>query len=334
MKSTQSVGLLFPGQGAQYPQMASGLYRHSRIFTAHMDRAFEQLSELGTALRNVWLDPEPGPGFDDVMCAQPLLYAVNYALGAMVLDWGVEPSVLIGHSVGELAAATLAGVLSFDTGLALMRDRVTNFADTPPGGMLVVAAGQAEIQPLLFGSLAVAALNSANQTLVAGTRSELDELRITLRAKRISSLGCRAEQAFHSSLVAEAAARTLDAWRGVTLSPPRIPIHSTHLGAPLDAATATDPEFWAAHPATPVLFWPVLDELLHTRELMLVEAGPGQSLSMLARRHPAVIAGRSEVFAVLPARSAGPEAERAAAGAAMYQLAAAGHLTRPAALPA
>lgn len=156
------VALLFPGQGAQYPRMAAGLYGHYAAFTAVMDRAFQLLGDQGPALRADWLSQAPSVRYDDVTQAQPLLYAVNCALGQQVLSWGVEPAVLLGHSVGEMAAATLAGVFGFTTGMTLMRDRMTVFAQTPPGGMLAVAASVDEVGPYLDGSeVAVAAVNAA-----------------------------------------------------------------------------------------------------------------------------------------------------------------------------
>jgi len=116
------VALLFPGQGAQHPRMAAGLYGHYAAFTAVMDRAFGLLGDAGPELRADWLSDRPSARFDDATQAQPLLYAVNCALGQQVLSWGVEPAALLGHSVGEMTAATLAGVFGFTSGMTLMRE--------------------------------------------------------------------------------------------------------------------------------------------------------------------------------------------------------------------
>ncbi|GAB3888118.1 hypothetical protein GCM10029964_055230 [Kibdelosporangium lantanae] len=310
MPTPARVALLLPGQGAQSPRMAAGLYGRDDRFTSTMDQAFDLLGDLGPAIRADWLADRPSRRFDDVTRSQPLLYAIDYALGRMVLDWGVEPAAMLGHSVGEMVAATLADVLTFPEGVRLMRDRVRHYADTPPGGMLAVAAAVEDVAPLLTGRLAVAAVNARQQTMVAGEQAELDALVEALRAKGITCMKARARQAFHSPVVADAALRTVDGFRDVSLSAPRWPIYSSHLGALLTPEQATDPVFWAMLPTMTVQFWPTLDLLLRTEDVLLVEAGPGQGLATIARQHPAVRSGRSDVVSLLPARSGRPDADR------------------------
>lgn len=327
MPKHRRVALLFPGQGSQYPRMAAGLYGRSEVFTAVLDEAFELLGGQGAGIREDWLAEEPSPLFDDVTRAQPLLYAVDYALGRMVLDWGVEPVAMLGHSVGEMVAATLADVLSFPDGIRLMIDRVQQYSDTPPGGMLAVAASVGEVTPFLTGTLAIAAVNAVQQTMVAGAREELAAVTRSLRAAGFTCLPTRARQGFHSPVVAEASARSIDAWRSVRLAPPRRPVYSAHLSALLDAESATDPVFWAIQPATTVAFWPTLDLMLREQtDLLLLEAGPGQSLSTLARRHRSVSSGPCDAVALLPARAGRPDADVRCVRDAARRLAAEGHV--------
>ncbi|GAA0494743.1 acyltransferase domain-containing protein [Streptomyces olivaceiscleroticus] len=309
------VALLFPGQGAQHPRMAAGLHGWVPAFTMVMEEAFALLGEQGEDLRAEWLAADPSDLFDDVTRSQPLLYAVGYALGRAVLELGVEPVALLGHSVGEMVAATLADVLSFADGIRLMRDRVAQYADTPPGGMLAVAASADEVAPFLTGCATgdpvIAAVNAPQQTLVAGGRSELAELTRKLRAHGHTCMAARARQAFHSPLVADAAERSLNAWQAVPLCAPTRRVYSVHARSPLGPDLATDPRFWAMQPTATVHFWPMLDRLLAEEDVLLVEAGPGQGLTTLARRHPAVRSGRSAVLPLLPARPDGAEADRA-----------------------
>jgi [acyl-carrier-protein] S-malonyltransferase len=312
MANARRVALLFPGQGSQYPRMAAALYGHAPVFSATMDQAFCLLGDQGATIRDDWLAERPTPLFDDVTRAQPLLYAIDVSLGAMVLDWGVEPAAMLGHSVGELAAATLAGVLTFAEGMALMRDRARYYADTPPGGMLAVAATVEDVTPFLTGRVFIAAVNSRQQTMIAGERDDLAAVRRALSAANFTCLRARAHQAFHTPLVADAAARSLDGWRSVRLTRPRRLVYSSHLAAVLDAEHATDPVFWALQPTKPVLFWPTLELLLAGNQaLLLVEAGPGEGLATIARRHPALMSGRCSAIALLPGRSASADAERA-----------------------
>jgi [acyl-carrier-protein] S-malonyltransferase len=301
MSKTRSVAFLFPGQGAQYPRMAAGLYGRFDEFTATMDEAFELLGEDNGHLRHDWLTRDPET-LDDVTRAQPLLYAVDYALGRLLINWGLEPTVMIGHSVGELAAATLSGVFTFADGIRLMRDRMEHFADTKPGGMLAVAAAPDELTRYVAGQVAVAAVNASRQTLLAGTREELASVRSRLEADGFTCKAVKARQAFHSPVVADAAERSIEAWSTVRLSEPVRAIQSTALAGMLTPAAATDPVFWARQPARPVLFWPTLDRLLRSGEFLLIEAGPGRGLSTIARTHPALKTGRSSVIPLLPAR--------------------------------
>lgn len=318
------VALLFPGQGSQYPRMAAGLYGSDDVFTSVMDEAFALLGEQGAAVRADWLDDGHAEDFDDVTRAQPLLYAVGCALGRMLLHRGVEPVAMLGHSVGEMVTATLADVLGFADGMRLMRDRVEHYADSPPGGMLAVAASVSDVTPFLTGGLAVAAVNAKRQTMLAGERAELAAVAEALNAAGLTCMRVRANQAFHSPAVLEAARRTLDGWRSVRLSAPRRTIYSSHLGTVLTPEKAVDPTFWALQPATTVRFWPALDLLLSGEDLLLVEAGPGQGLTTIARQHPAVRSRRSEAVPLLPTRAISPQADRDAVRRAAERIAAEG----------
>jgi acyl transferase domain-containing protein len=322
---SRAVALLFPGQGAQHARMAAGLYGHVDLFSTVMDRAFRLLGTQGESLRADWLAEDSAELFDDVTRAQPLLYAVDYALGELVTSWGIEPAALLGHSVGEMAAATLAGVFDFADGMRLMRDRIDLFADTPPGGMLAVAASAEELAPYLSGEVAVAAVNATRQTLLAGLSEPLAATERTLRGDGFVCKPVRARQAFHSPAVKTAAARSVAAWRATALAAPSRTVYSSYLGAVLSAEAATDPVFWARQPIDTVLFGPTLDRLLRDGDFLLVEAGPGQGLSALARRHPAVTSGRSDVVAMLPAQPGRADDDRRAVAAANQRLTAEGH---------
>jgi acyl transferase domain-containing protein len=304
------VVLMFAGQGAQHPRMAAGLYGREERFTARMDEAFRLLGPDGPSVRRQWLAPVPPPGYDDVTVAQPLLYAVGHALGGMLLDRGLRPAALFGHSVGELVAATLAGVLGFADGMRLMRDRMRLFADTPPGGMLAVAASVEEVSDVLGPTVHLAAVNAARQLLLAGERAPLDEAARILGGRGLVCRDVLARQAFHSPVVEGAVTASLPAWRAVPLAAPRYTVYSAYTRGVLGHDRARDPEFWARQPAGTVHFAPTLAAVLDDHPgCLLVEAGPGNSLSALARRHRAVAMKRSAVLPLLPDRDRGDEAD-------------------------
>ncbi|MEU6679683.1 acyltransferase domain-containing protein [Streptomyces sp. NPDC046925] len=299
------MALLFPGQGAQQPFMAAGLYRAHPPFRRLMDETFEVWGAEGAALRADWLSESPAVDLDDVRRAQPLLFAVDRALGRLVLDWGVRPAALLGHSVGEVAAATLAGVFTLEEAAGLMAERVAHIESAPPGGMLAVHASAADMAPYLHADVVVGAVNAPRQVILAGSEAPLTASEARLRAAGFTCRRTRALSPFHSPALAPAAQAALPALTRLPLRAPRLPLVSAYTGGPLTPAEAADPRFWAGQPAAPVLFGPALDALLGTGELLLLEAGPGLGLTSLAKRHPVVGPGRSTALGLLPARAKG-----------------------------
>lgn len=317
---SREVVLLLPGQGSQHAGMAGGLYGNDPAFTAHVDAALELFGNADE-LRADWLAANPRVPIDDVTRAQPLLFCVDYALGRMLLDNGVRPAALLGHSVGELAAAVLADVLELADAVAFMRDRVDRLAPAPPGGMLTVAAPEHELRPFLarHGDVVVGAVNAPRQIVLSGFDEPLQAIADELRGKGFTVLPVAARTAFHSPALAPLFADTTP-YDGRAVRAPRIPMWSSVTTELLDEAAVRNPALWARQPVAPVLFWPTLDKLLATGGYLLVEAGPGQGLATLARRHPEVRRGNSAVTALLPARPGPPEADRAAVARAFEQI--------------
>ncbi|WDZ82173.1 acyltransferase domain-containing protein [Micromonospora cathayae] len=323
------VALVFPGQGAQYPRMGAGLYDHDPVFTTALDTFFALWGDGGPRLRDEWLSADPDIPFDDGSRAQPLLFGVGYALGAMVRSWGVRPVALLGHSAGEMVAATLAGAFSLPAAVALMRARVTEVLRTPPGGMLAVAATADELQPYLSldptGQVAVAAVNAPRQTMLAGPDEALRVVQEKLREQGYVCRLAKARQAFHSPAVLDASLATRPAVEAARPGPPVDTVYSAYTGRKLDDATARDPMFWTTQIADPVLFWPALDALFGTGDLLVVEAGAGQGLTNVARQHRAVRSKASDVVGLLPAAPGTPEADRRAVLAVAARLWTEGH---------
>ncbi|MFS8099458.1 acyltransferase domain-containing protein [Lentzea alba] len=298
---SQNVSLMFPGQGAQHHGMGVGLYRDEPVFRNAMDDFFAALGNDGEQLRDEWLSAAPGPLLDDSSRAQPLLFGLGHALGAAVLARGIEPSALIGHSVGELAAAAVAGVFTATEAGRIMAGRSEAMAKTVPGGMVAVAGTVDDVTPHLRGDVVVGAVNTPRQVVLAGPQEDLQAVVQALAAHGFACQPARARQAFHSPACAGAAVEFESAFDGVRLSTPRITIRSTRTGLPVTPDQAATPEFWAAQIALPVRFWAALDHLLEEEGThVLLEAGPGGSCSSMTRRHPAVREKRAEVLPLLP----------------------------------
>lgn len=305
------VALLFPGQGSQHAGMAAGLYRREPVFTAAVDAVFSHLGDEGDRVRADWLDPRHAAiDIDDVRRAQPLLFAIDYALGRMILSWGVRPVAFLGHSAGELVAATFAGVVGLRDAVAMVQARVREAVKIPAGGMLAVAASEEQLRPYLTEGVGVAAVNANQQVMLAGASRPLTAVAARLKADRLTVVTVPATSPFHSPAMAPASDAVELDYREVPLREPKLALYSGYTGGLMGPADALSPRFWARQITDTVYFRNALDELLAADDVLLVEAGPRQTLTAFARRHRSVRLGAGAVSPLLPARAGTPEADR------------------------
>jgi len=273
--------------------MAASLYEHDGAFTSAIDAVFASLGRDGDRLRSDWLAAEPILPIDHPQRSQPLLFAVDYAYSAVVRSWGITPSALLGHSVGEVVAAVIAGVLPMPEAARLVWDRMANLAHAAPGGMLAVAESAEKLTPYLRDDVVVGAVNAPRQTILAGSARPLAEIAADLEALSILCAPVASLTPFHSPALRSYAAFDKAIVDNIALRSPSIPIVSCYTGRILSDEQAVDPAYWASHPAAPVLFWPALSTLLVAGPWTLVETGPGNTLTRLARRHAAAASGGS-----------------------------------------
>jgi acyl transferase domain-containing protein/acyl carrier protein len=283
------VAFLFPGQGTQYPTMALGLYQVEPAFREQVDACSELLRPvLGLDLRGVLYPSEArgGPAsqhLDQTHLTQPALFVVEYALARLLMHWGVRPQAMLGHSLGEYVAASLAGVFSLEDSLALVGLRGRLMQGLPSGGMLSVSLSEEALRSFVNGNLSLAAINSTSSCVVSGPLGAVDALERQLAAQGVSSLRLHTSHAFHSA----ATDAILDAFvqqvRKYTLHAPQIPFVSNVTGDWITAEQATDPHYWATHLRQTVRFASGLRTVLQDSRCVLLEVGPGQSLTSLAK---------------------------------------------------
>ncbi|MFF6994333.1 acyltransferase domain-containing protein [Streptomyces sp. NPDC008313] len=311
MTRGRPTALLLPGQGFQHAGMAVELYRRDADFAAAADAFLAALGPEADALRDDWLAGADGETADRGTRAQPLLFMTGYAVGRALMSRGVRPDVFIGHSVGELAAATLAGVLDLAAAGRIVAGRCAALDEAPPGGMLAVAGAPERVLDRLRGDPAaehvvLGAHNGRAQTVLAGPEPHLGDAERALREAGLVARRVRALEPWHSPAMDRAARRFTEVIAAETLRPPEIPIVSTRTGRTVTASEAVRPGFWGGQIAAPVLFWPALGAVLDERDHLLADGSPAGALATLARGHPAVRRGDSAVVSLLapPGRDA------------------------------
>jgi acyl transferase domain-containing protein/glutamate-1-semialdehyde aminotransferase/acyl carrier protein len=298
---------LFPGQGAQYVGMGRGLYDYEPAYRQAVDEcAALLLADLEVDIRQVLYAKTGGAGAEERLkntrYAQPALFVTEYALAQLWRSWGIAPSILCGHSLGEFVAAHLAGVFSLADALRLMAARGQLVSEVPRGSMLSVRLPAVEVEALLPASLDLAATNSPRLCVVAGPDAAVATFAHLLDGRGIANKVLATSHAFHSAMMEPVLASFGPLVESVALSRPQLPILSTVTGTWLTDAQATDPAYWTQHLRRPVRFAEAIEALGSLPQPLLLEVGPGNALAALARQQPSLRA--APVLPGLPAPTA------------------------------
>jgi acyl transferase domain-containing protein/NAD(P)-dependent dehydrogenase (short-subunit alcohol dehydrogenase family) len=292
------VAFLFPGQGAQFAGMAASLYAVDASFRAEVDRGLTLLPhEVAQAIRGAISGGRAEGEELSAMptgTAQPLLFLVEYALAMRWIDLGVKPSLLLGHSLGELTAATVAGVFSFEDGLKLAVTRGKLMQEMAEGAMLAVSLPVEEAGLYLGGDLWVAAENSPKLTVISGTPGAVREAERKLATAKIATVRLRTDRAFHSPHMAEASARFNVVVDSVERHAPSIPWLSNVSGTWITPEEAVSPEYWAEQMTSRVRFAENAKLVADGRHFLL-EVGPGDALATLVRHYDRSLSSTSSL---------------------------------------
>lgn len=291
------VAFMFTGQGAQYVHMAKGLYQCEPIFEKYVDYCSEMLKPLvGYDIRH-FLYPVNGDGkeftdnLNQTAITQPVLFTLEYSLARLWMSWGVQPQAMIGHSIGEYVAACLAGVFSLDDALKLVAERGRLMQMQPGGAMLAVTLSAKEIAPFLGNGLSLAVMNAPSRCVVSGPVAVMKRLEDKLRRafqdskKKAYCTKLRTSHAFHSEMMEPAVEPFIECVRKIRPALPGIPFISNVTGTWITEEQAIDPAYWAAHLRHTVRFSQGVDTLLDQPYRVLLEIGPGSTLSAFARQH-------------------------------------------------
>jgi acyl transferase domain-containing protein/thioesterase domain-containing protein/SAM-dependent methyltransferase/acyl carrier protein len=290
--SGKPVAFMFPGQGAQYVNMGLDLYRQETTFRDQIDHCSEFLiPHLQLDLRQILY---PGSEYHEYVrwqltqtsIAQAALFVVEFSLAKLWISWGIKPQAMIGHSIGEYVAACLAGVFTLEEALALVAARGKLMQNLAGGAMLAVPLPEPEVEGLIENELSLAAINAPSLCVVSGPLQAVEALEARLDQEGVSGRRLHTSHAFHSRMMDPILDAFTNLVKGVSLKPPKIPYISNVTGRWVTESETIDTSYWARHLRQTVRFADGMCELLKESKMILLEVGPGKTLSNLAKRLP------------------------------------------------
>jgi FkbM family methyltransferase len=306
------IAFMFPGLGTQYINMARELYQVEPTFRQQVDHCCLILKPLlNLDLREVLypknsqITPPQNPSkpsldlrkmlgrgaepvddatqkLNQTVLTQPAIFVIEYALAQLWMEWGICPVAMIGYSIGEFVAATLAGVLSLEDALRLVAKRAQLIQNLPAGAMLAVPLSEPEIQPFLSQNCCLSAINGASLCVISGEPEAVDKLEQKLTHRGLACRRIVTSHAFHSTRMDAIAPDLRALVQTFQLHSPKIPYLSNVTGTWITAAQATDPNYWVQHLCQAVRFASGVEELCQKYNPILLEVGAGQTLSSLA----------------------------------------------------
>ncbi|BAY41880.1 beta-ketoacyl synthase (plasmid) [Nostoc sp. NIES-2111] len=291
--SDRPITFMFPGQGSQYVNMGKELYETELIFRESVDRCCLILQPLlNLDLRTVIYpqsDTETAQEkLTQTSLAQPALFVIEYALAQLWMSWGILPSAMIGHSIGEYVAACLAGVMSLKDALTLVVVRGRLMQQLPSGSMLSISLSETEVKPLLNENLSLAASNAPSSCVVSGTDAAINELFEQLLAQGVECRRLHTSHAFHSQMMEPILQTFIAEVKKIPLNSPQIPFISNLTGTWISAQAATDANYWANHLRQTVKFADGVCLLWQQPNRIFLEVGPGRTLCNFVKQQTGV----------------------------------------------
>ncbi|MEU1128260.1 SDR family NAD(P)-dependent oxidoreductase [Streptomyces sp. NPDC005900] len=328
------VAFMFTGFGSQFPGMARELYSQEPVFAAALDRCAGLLEPLlGQDVRELILTVDESAGsaaphpfdfqrlllepersehpLDQPRLGYPAVFALEYALVGLWASWGVEPEVMIGHSLGEYVAACVAGVFSLPDALRLVVERARLIEEQGEGAMLAVPLSEEAVARYTHDDVCLAAVNGAQTCVLSGSVEGIERVTAELLADDVASRRLTTRFAFHSPMMDPVVERYAELVRSVELNAPATAFVSNLTGTWITDDEATSPEYWARHVRHTVRFSDGMSTLWSVPDIAIVEIGPAPTLTSGALQHPAAIGTDRVVVPSLPGAFQGQSARGA-----------------------
>lgn len=296
---TTDLAFIFAGQGTQRRGMGARLAAANPKFAEHLEEALEALAGHAQFDVRAVLLSDSDVDITDTTVAQPVLFAVEHALAATLLAEGVRPNYVLGHSLGELVAATVAGVFELHDAAEVVVKRASLMGACAPGSMLAVDRLQPFADRVARGELSVAARNSSSQLVLSGSHAAIEEALDLASQAGVSAHKLATSHAFHSPLMTDAATSFFDFLQAFPLKSPEIPMISNITGGVLTEYEARNPRYWADHLLRTVDFSQSLATLADLGVAQFVEIGAGRAMTNLVKANYAPTGLSPDVVPVL-----------------------------------
>ncbi len=280
------VVFIFPGSASHYPEMGRHLYENNAVFKSEMDKCFKIIkSHMQTDLKEILLNSNDKTLSQNIspLLGMPFIFSISYSLAKLWISLGVKPHTLIGHSLGEYVAACLSGVFTLEDALFLIIERSKLFEALEEGSMISVSTTEECIAPLLIPGISISAVNGPKRLMLSGAKSKMDEFIKLLNEKNIAHVALKANRAGHSCLVDKILPSFEKSLKKVSFGNMKIPLLSTLSGDLISDSEIGKTSYWLKQMREPVRFSAALQKILENDNLILLETGPGQQLSMLSK---------------------------------------------------
>lgn len=283
------IVFMFPGQGSQYVNMASDLFKNESIFRDHLNICFDVIKKISHKdLKSILFpvaESKLNNDIDNTEFAQPALFCIEYALAQLLIRWGVKPSVMIGHSIGEYVAACISGVFSLEDVLSLVIKRGKLMQKTAGGKMLSIAISENKLKTLLENhpDISLAAVNSSELCVVSGEEESIKRFCHRIEKDGYACKTLRTSHAFHSNMMEEILDEFHEEVCSVKINSQQIPFLSNLSGNPADDRKISKPQYWSDHLRKTVMFSRGIESLLKNDHAIFIEVGPGNALSTFVR---------------------------------------------------